>query len=65
MENVLGEHMEPLMERLDNLQQVSLHLYGKKEAKVKRKMGHLTVLGTDTDACVNVLDQFWMQHILH
>ncbi len=33
MENVLGEHMEPLMERLDNLQQVSLHLYGKKRKR--------------------------------
>jgi len=59
MENVLGEQVSPLMERLDELQQVSLHLYGKKEAKEKRKMGHLTVLEQDTATCIQALDAFW------
>lgn len=65
MENILGEQMDSLFNRLDQLEFISLHLYGKKEAKEKRKMGHLTVLGNHTDSCVNELDQFWMQHILH
>ncbi|WP_054709557.1 5-(carboxyamino)imidazole ribonucleotide synthase [Bacillus sp. JCM 19041] len=65
MENILGEDMEPLFDQLDKLGPISLHLYGKKEAKHKRKMGHLTVLGDHTDACINVLDELWMQTTLH
>ncbi len=33
---------------------VVLHLYGKAEARPGRKMGHLTVLGTDADATLEV-----------
>jgi 5-(carboxyamino)imidazole ribonucleotide synthase len=32
--------------------QVKLHLYGKAQARVGRKMGHLTVTGTTTQDCV-------------
>ena len=36
---------------------VHLHLYGKREARTGRKMGHLTVVGDDaTDALQRVLD---------
>ncbi|AIC93598.1 5-(carboxyamino)imidazole ribonucleotide synthase [Shouchella lehensis] len=59
MENLLGEHVAPLMERLNELNRISLHLYGKKEAKWKRKMGHLTVLGEDSTRCLQILDAFW------
>ncbi len=58
MENLLGEHVAPLMERLNELNSISLHLYGKKEAKWKRKMGHLTVLGEDTTRCLQTLMPF-------
>ena len=50
MVNVMGEHMNPadmsdLGRFLPLLPRGKLHLYGKAEAKEKRKMGHLTMLG--------------------
>ncbi|MFT9599424.1 MAG: 5-(carboxyamino)imidazole ribonucleotide synthase, partial [Mesobacillus sp.] len=40
----LGEHQQPLLDRIPELQDWKIHLYGKKEAKYKRKMGHVTLL---------------------
>ncbi|SEG75399.1 5-(carboxyamino)imidazole ribonucleotide synthase [Paenibacillus sp. UNC499MF] len=55
MVNVLGEHMEPLMKWFCSEESAAsdgltpkLHLYGKDEAKVKRKMGHVNLLTDDT-----------------
>ncbi len=55
MVNVLGEHMEPLMQwlssggerRLPEGMNFKLHLYGKAEAKPGRKMGHINLLTDD------------------
>lgn len=44
MVNVLGEHQEKLIEKIPSLRNWKIHLYGKKEAKFKRKMGHITIL---------------------
>jgi 5-(carboxyamino)imidazole ribonucleotide synthase len=60
MVNVLGEHMEPLLERMAAADEAAdrlgvapkVHLYGKQEAKHKRKMGHVNVLATDVDAAL-------------
>ncbi|CAM3013257.1 5-(carboxyamino)imidazole ribonucleotide synthase [Paenibacillus sediminis] len=57
MVNILGEHLEAVVERLgtsddtaDRLGVVpKLHLYGKKEAKEKRKMGHINLLCRDVE----------------
>jgi 5-(carboxyamino)imidazole ribonucleotide synthase len=55
MANVLGEHVEPLLEWLEKQQAedpdvaVKLHLYGKHEAKAKRKMGHVNLLAADVE----------------
>lgn len=64
MVNVLGQHVEPLLalmsqhdesaERLNVASKV--HLYGKKEAVFKRKMGHVNVLAPNTDAALE-----WIQ----
>ncbi|MDQ0063209.1 5-(carboxyamino)imidazole ribonucleotide synthase [Paenibacillus harenae] len=64
MVNVLGQHVEPLLalmarqdesaERLNVAPKV--HLYGKKEAVFKRKMGHVNVLAPTTDAALE-----WIQ----
>ncbi|ARK28698.1 5-(carboxyamino)imidazole ribonucleotide synthase [Halalkalibacter krulwichiae] len=52
MENILGEHLDGVLNRVENLTNVKLHLYGKKEAKIKRKMGHVTVTAnTVEEAC--------------
>ncbi|MGM9928344.1 MAG: 5-(carboxyamino)imidazole ribonucleotide synthase [Bacillus sp. (in: firmicutes)] len=44
MVNILGEHMEPLLASIPGLSNWKIHLYGKEEAKVKRKMGHVNIL---------------------
>ncbi|RKQ34607.1 5-(carboxyamino)imidazole ribonucleotide synthase [Oceanobacillus halophilus] len=42
MRNILGEDMEPVLRAMPNSEEGFVHLYGKDEAKVKRKMGHIT-----------------------
>ncbi len=64
MVNVLGQHVEPLLglmgrrdeaaERLGAAPKV--HLYGKKEAVFKRKMGHVNVLAPSVEAALD-----WIQ----
>lgn len=49
MINLLGEHMEKLEAKIEYLNHSHLHLYGKKEAKLKRKMGHITVIADKID----------------
>jgi len=44
MVNILGEHQQGVIQRMDNLADWKIHLYGKLEPKVKRKMGHITLL---------------------
>lgn len=44
MANILGEHVQPILEQIAQFSDCKLHLYGKAEAKVKRKMGHLNIL---------------------
>lgn len=54
MWNVLGdiwpEEGEPAWDKLLDLPQVKLHLYGKLEARPGRKMGHINCLGETIDA---------------
>lgn len=44
MVNILGEHQDPVIEKITKVKDWKIHLYGKKEAKYKRKMGHVTLL---------------------
>ncbi|NYF26227.1 5-(carboxyamino)imidazole ribonucleotide synthase [Sporosarcina sp. JAI121] len=44
MVNVLGEHITPLSKAVKDHPDWSIHLYGKAEAKEKRKMGHITIM---------------------
>jgi 5-(carboxyamino)imidazole ribonucleotide synthase len=61
MVNVLGQHVDPLLELMSRRDESAerlgaspkVHLYGKKEAVVKRKMGHINVLAPDTDAAIS------------
>jgi 5-(carboxyamino)imidazole ribonucleotide synthase len=55
MVNLLGEawqHGQPPWERVLELPQAKLHLYGKHEARPGRKMGHYTVLDHSADAAL-------------
>jgi len=45
MVNILGQHMKDLNQYLPLLKNSKLHLYGKADAVVNRKMGHVNMLG--------------------
>jgi len=51
MVNILGRKNAPFVveniEEISNYSNVSLHLYGKKEVRAGRKMGHITVIGNE------------------
>jgi len=56
MVNILGERWangEPLFELAGGDSSTHLHLYGKKDARAGRKMGHFTVTGDHADAVVH------------
>ncbi|MBM7662776.1 5-(carboxyamino)imidazole ribonucleotide synthase [Bacillus mesophilus] len=57
MVNLLGEHLEPTLEQYEFLGKGKVHLYGKEEAKLKRKMGHITFLGEDVEEILSDLSQ--------
>jgi 5-(carboxyamino)imidazole ribonucleotide synthase len=41
MVNILGEHLQLVLDNIDIIRHGKLHLYGKAEPKHKRKMGHI------------------------
>ncbi|WP_112179823.1 MULTISPECIES: 5-(carboxyamino)imidazole ribonucleotide synthase [Paraliobacillus] len=47
MINLLGEDVARFMERIDEIGDAHIHMYGKKENKPKRKMGHVTYIGNE------------------
>lgn len=57
MVNVLGEHQEKLIERIPSLCNWKIHLYGKKEAKFKRKMGHVTILKDNVEEALTEIKE--------
>lgn len=44
MVNILGEHQAKVLDKMPELTDWKIHFYGKKDPKVKRKMGHVTIL---------------------
>ncbi len=57
MVNLLGEHLEPFMARVGNLpSNVKIHLYGKKDVKPKRKMGHINILASSIEEALVQID---------
>ena len=55
MVNLLGDIWrddEPAWDKLLSQPNVKLHLYGKKSARIGRKMGHFNVLNSDRDAAL-------------
>ncbi|QDV48839.1 5-(carboxyamino)imidazole ribonucleotide synthase [Gimesia fumaroli] len=60
MANLLGDHWEagpPDWSALRQFPDVKVHLYGKRESRVGRKMGHLTVLAETSEAAVERIQQ--------
>lgn len=59
MANLVGEHWHdgaPILETLLNHSNFKLHLYGKKEARTGRKMGHVNILAETTEAALEQLE---------
>ncbi|PTQ55820.1 MAG: Phosphoribosylaminoimidazole carboxylase ATPase subunit [Candidatus Carbobacillus altaicus] len=55
MVNILGEHLPSLLKVLPTLDaRVKVHLYGKKEARAGRKMGHLNILAESVEEALEV-----------
>lgn len=63
MVNILGEHVEPILQHIRSSSQGKLHLYGKSEAKVKRKMGHISFVEESVDEALEKINQLnvWNQ----
>lgn len=65
MVNVLGEHVEPLIQWMlqsdsepnDGKVSVKVHLYGKHEAIAKRKMGHVNLLTPDIETALTWIEK--------
>lgn len=57
MVNLLGEHLEGLYQEIPSLKDWKIHLYGKKEPKMKRKMGHVTILRNDVTAALEEIEK--------
>lgn len=57
MVNILGEHLAPVLDRIEKLpRSAKLHLYGKKDSKPKRKMGHINVLAESVEAALHEIE---------
>ena len=56
MVNVLGQHVMPLTNSISKYPDWSIHLYGKKEAKVNRKMGHVTIMTEDVNTALQQIE---------
>jgi phosphoribosylaminoimidazole carboxylase PurK protein len=56
MVNILGEHERKAtvegLEKALQLPGVSVHIYGKKETRKERKMGHITAIGDSLEQCL-------------
>jgi 5-(carboxyamino)imidazole ribonucleotide synthase len=65
MVNVLGQHVEPLLARAAEQDEAAnargvapkVHLYGKKDAVFKRKMGHVNVLAPNVEAALAWIEE--------
>lgn len=56
MVNVLGQHVVSLSNSISKYPDWSVHLYGKSEAKVNRKMGHVTIMTDDLNTILKQIE---------
>ncbi|TDL30629.1 5-(carboxyamino)imidazole ribonucleotide synthase [Jeotgalibacillus sp. S-D1] len=61
MVNVLGQHVEPVVESIGRYANWSIHLYGKEQPKENRKMGHVTIMTANINETLNQINasQIW------
>ena len=65
MVNILGQHLEEVIQAIGKEPNWKVHIYGKHEAKKDRKMGHITVLGEHPMEILEELNQtsIWPEQI--
>ncbi|PLT33289.1 5-(carboxyamino)imidazole ribonucleotide synthase [Bacillus sp. V5-8f] len=56
MVNILGQHLEGILTNLSNFADWKIHLYGKKDAKRDRKMGHINILRPTIDMALTEIN---------
>lgn len=56
MVNILGEHQERIINKISELQDWKIHLYGKEDPKEKRKMGHATLLRSSVEIALDEIE---------
>lgn len=57
MVNILGEHVEGVIDGLSELPNGHVHLYGKKESRPGRKMGHITFLTDNLETTLKEINE--------
>ncbi|SEU01582.1 5-(carboxyamino)imidazole ribonucleotide synthase [Salinibacillus kushneri] len=63
MMNILGEHLAKTLTAIPQMNGCHVHLYGKGEAKRKRKMGHINFIGKDHGTILENISamQIWQE----
>ncbi|HWJ76456.1 MAG TPA: 5-(carboxyamino)imidazole ribonucleotide synthase [Niallia sp.] len=56
MVNILGQHQQLLIDKIPDLQDWKIHLYGKQEPKENRKMGHVTLLRSSVEIAIDEIE---------
>lgn len=59
MINILGEDLPKLLQAIPKISNGFIHLYGKAEAKTKRKMGHITFTSSSIKQVQKQIQTFW------
>ncbi|PGS50892.1 5-(carboxyamino)imidazole ribonucleotide synthase [Bacillus sp. AFS041924] len=63
MVNILGEHVEEVLNVMQNDSTLNVHLYGKEESKKGRKMGHINIMAASTEEAMQKVKELgiWEQ----
>ncbi|WP_088072218.1 5-(carboxyamino)imidazole ribonucleotide synthase [Gottfriedia luciferensis] len=63
MVNILGEHVEEVLNVMQKDSTLNVHLYGKEESKKGRKMGHINIMGASTEVAMQKVQELgiWKQ----
>lgn len=56
MVNILGEHQAKILEKMPEIRNWKIHFYGKKDPRVKRKMGHVTILRESVNSAIKEIE---------
>lgn len=66
MVNILGEHVEEILNVMKQDGSLKVHLYGKEESKKGRKMGHINIMAASTEEAMKKVEDLgiWKQNLV-